>query len=59
MATLIQFDVDNMLLIAIFGAIITGIGNGLTFKYGFSTGGSDIICQIMSKYFKISIGHAM
>lgn len=58
-ATYINFDVNNMLLIAIFGAFIYGIGSGLTFKYGFSTGGSDIICQIMSKYLKISIGEAM
>lgn len=55
----IQFDVDNMLLIVLFGAIINGVGSGLTFKYGFSTGGSDIICQIISKYFKISIGNAI
>ena len=59
MVNLIHFDVDNMLLIAIFGAIITGIGSGLTFKYGFSTGGTDILCQIMSKYLKISIGTAI
>lgn len=59
MATLIQFDVDNMLLIALFGALINGIGSGLIFKYGFSTGGSDIICQIISKYFKISMGNAI
>lgn len=57
--TLIQFKVDNMLLIALFGAVIYGIGSGLTFKYGFSTGGSDIIFQIMSKYFKMSIGNAL
>ena len=56
---IIQFNVDNLLLIAIFGAIINGIGSGLTFKYGFSTGGSDIICQIISKYFKISIGDSI
>lgn len=55
----VQFDVDNLLLISIFGAIFYGVGSGLTFKYGFSTGGSDIICQIMSKYMKISIGNAM
>lgn len=58
-ATYIQFNVNNMLLIVIFGAVLNGIGSGLTFKYGFSTGGSDIICQIISKYFKISIGNAM
>jgi len=58
-ANLIQFDVNNMLLIVLFGAILNGIGGGLTFKYGFSTGGSDIICQIISKYFKISIGDSI
>ena len=56
---LIQFNVDNMLLITIFGALISGLGSGLTFKYGFSTGGSDVIFQIMSKYLKISIGNCM
>lgn len=58
-ANLIHFNVDNMLLISLFGAVITGIGSGLTFKYGFSTGGSDVVFQIMSKWFKISIGNAM
>lgn len=55
----IQFDVSNILLICIFGALLNGIGSGLTFKYGFSTGGSDIICQIISRYFKISIGDSI
>lgn len=58
-AALIQFDVDNMLLITLFGALLYGLGSGLTFKYGFSTGGSDIVFQIISKYFKVSIGTAM
>ena len=58
MPELIHFNVDNMLLISLFGAVITGIGSGLTFKYGFSTGGSDVIVQILSKYFKVSIGTA-
>ena len=59
LGSIIQFDVENMLLVSIFGALIYGVGSGLTFKYGFSTGGSDIIFQIMSKYFKISIGNSM
>lgn len=59
LANLIQFDVNNMLLIVLFGALINGVGSGLTFKYGFSTGGNDIVCQILSKYFKISIGDAL
>lgn len=59
MASLIHFNVDNVLLVTIFGALINGLGSGLVFKYGFSTGGSDIICQIISKYFKISIGDSI
>ena len=59
LATMITINVDEMLLICIFGAFIHGIGSGLTFKYGFSSGGTDIICQIMSKYMKISIGNSM
>lgn len=58
-ASIIQFDVSNILLVVIFGALVNGLGGGLTFKYGFSTGGSDIICQIISKYFKISIGDSI
>lgn len=59
MASIIQFNVSNTLLVAIFGAVLNGIGGGLVFKYGFSTGGSDIICQILSKYLKISIGDSI
>ena len=58
MPELIHFNVDNMLLICLFGAVVGGIGSGLTFKYGFSTGGSDVVVQILSKYFKVSIGTA-
>lgn len=55
------FDVSNLELIAIaiFGAVLTGIGNGIIFKTGFTTGGTDILNQILSKYFKISIGKAI
>ena len=56
---IIHFNVNNMLLIVVFGSLLNGIGSGLTFKYGFSTGGADIICQIISKYFKISIGDSI
>ena len=56
----IQFNVnDNIFLVVIFGGLLSGIGSALTFKYGFSTGGSDIILQIMAKKFKMSIGHSM
>lgn len=59
MASLMQFNVTNPVLIVLFGALINGIGAGIVFKYNFSTGGSDIICQIISKIFKITIGDAV
>ena len=36
-----------------------GFGAGLIFKAGFTTGGTDIINQIISKYAKVSIGKSM
>ncbi len=56
---LIHFDNLEMLLCAIFGGILYGAGAGLVFKCGFTTGGTDIINQIISKYAKISMGNAM
>ncbi len=47
------------ILIAITGSIICGFGFGLVFKSGYTTGGTDILKQIISKYFKTSLGKAM
>lgn len=55
----IKFENSDPLLIVIMGAVLTGIGLGFVFKSGFSTGGTDILNQIVSKYFKMSIGKAM
>lgn len=55
----IVLDTNNLLLSVIFGGIIYGFGAGLVFKAGFTTGGTDIINQIISKYFHISMGNAM
>lgn len=51
-------DVD-MYIIAIISAIIFGFGNGIVFRYGFSTGGSDIVTSILTKFFKFSEGKTM
>ena len=49
---------DNQLLTAVFGGVLFGFGAGLTFKAGFTSGGTDILNQIVSKYFKTSMGTA-
>jgi len=55
----VQIDTSKVLLSALFGGIMFGFGAGLIFKAGFTTGGTDIINQIISKYVKISIGKSM
>lgn len=57
--TYINIDSNNLLLSVIFGGIIYGFGAGLVFKAGFTTGGTDIINQIISKYLHVSMGNAM
>ena len=55
----LDIDTSNLLLSVIFGGILYGFGAGLVFKAGFTTGGTDIINQIISKYFHVSMGDAM
>lgn len=47
------------LIIVVFGAVISGFGLGMIFKAGFTTGGTDILNQIVAKYGKTSVGNAM
>lgn len=42
---------DDTLLVAIFGGLVMGIGLGLIFSAGGSSGGTDIICRIVKKKF--------
>lgn len=56
---LIMIDSENTLLMAIFGGLLIGIGLGLTIKAGLTTGGTDIINQIIHKLFKVSITNAI
>ena len=58
-STYISFQQSEMLLIAVFGGLLQGLGAGLIFKAGFSTGGTDILNMIVSKKFKMSMGNSM
>ena len=55
----ISIPMDDPLLMTVFGAAVTGFGLGLVFKSGFTTGGTDILNQIVSKYGHMSIGSSM
>ncbi|MBQ3307923.1 MAG: YitT family protein [Bacilli bacterium] len=55
----IQLDTSKVLLSAIMGGIIYGVGLGLVLRIGYNTGGTTILNEIISKYFKVSIGKSM
>lgn len=59
LASMIDLGATEPVVVALFGAAISGFGLGMIFKAGFTTGGTDILNQIVSKYFKMSIGNAM
>lgn len=47
---------DEVLLASIFGGVVMGVGVGLIFRSRASSGGSDVIASILSKYTKIPLG---
>jgi uncharacterized membrane-anchored protein YitT (DUF2179 family) len=55
----LDFGATETIVTVICGSVLNGFGLGLVFKSGFTTGGTDILNQIVSKYFKLSIGKAM
>jgi len=47
---------DEVLLASMFGGAVMGVGVGLIFKSRASSGGTDVIASILSKYTKIPLG---
>ena len=56
---MINFGNLEMIVIAVMGGVLAGIGYGLIYKSGFSTGGTDVLGLLVCKYTKISMGNAM
>ena len=50
---------DDFIIILLFSIILYGVSSGLIYRSGFSTGGSDIIMQIINKYIKVGESKAM
>ena len=57
--SLIDLSSVDLLIKAIIGGIINGVGLGMVFKTGYTTGGTDIIESILGKYLKISMDKAI
>ena len=49
----------EMIIIAVIGGVMAGIGYGLIYKSGYSTGGTDVMGALICKYSRISMGSAM
>lgn len=52
----IQLQLDDVLLLGIYGGIFAGIGTGLVFRSKASMGGTDIIAVVLKKFFGYSLG---
>ncbi len=50
---------DDILLSSIFGGVFIGFGLGLIFESKATSGGSDIVAMIISKYTKLPLGQLM
>lgn len=48
--------VDNLLLPALYGGLLTGAGLGIIIRNGATTGGTDIIGRMLNQFFGISMG---
>ena len=51
-------QMHQQMLSSVFGGVIYGIGLGMVYRTGTTTGGSDVINMIVRKYFHISMGTA-
>lgn len=49
---------EEILVTVILASIVYGVSNGIIYKSGYNTGGSDVIMKIMCKYFHVSEGNA-
>lgn len=50
---------DNLLLAALYGGLLIGTGLGLVFRARASTGGTDLIAQVVNKFTGLSLGICM
>lgn len=50
---------DDILLNALYGGVVTGVGMGLVFRFGGNTAGTALLAAIFNKLFRISVGQAL
>jgi uncharacterized membrane-anchored protein YitT (DUF2179 family) len=58
-APLLPAATDDLLLAAVYGGVVMGVGVGLVFRFRGSTGGTGLLSLILAKVWGISPGQAM
>lgn len=53
--SVISLNYSDMFLICIASGIISGITNGISFRFGYAPGGLSVISPIINKFFKVSV----
>lgn len=53
------FQFDSTILTVLIAGFLCGVSNGMIYKSGFNTGGSDVVMKIINKYAKIPEGKAI
>ncbi len=51
-----KMNIDEFIVTVILVGILYGVSNGIIFKTGYTTGGTDVIVQLLTKYLKIPEG---
>ena len=55
----LRFPTNDILLAALFAGVTVGVGLGIVFRFGGTTGGLDIIARVLHKYFGWKLGRTM
>lgn len=50
---------DDLLLSALYGGVLSGVGMGIVFRFGGTTAGTDLAAAIINKLTRISVGQAL
>lgn len=58
LSTMFNFS-DNLLMAAIFGGLLIGAGTGIIIRSGATSGGTDIVSMILSRYLRVKFSSAM
>ena len=54
-SNIVKLNYNDVFLICIIAGIITGITNGIAYRFGYSPGGLGVIGPIFNRYFKMSV----